>query len=92
MKRTLAETGLVVCPHTAVGLAAARRTNADGPIVTLATAHAAKFPETVKDVLGIDVGLPDRASPFASRPEKFETGPMSADHVRKRIETLIAKG
>ncbi|MEQ1784839.1 MAG: threonine synthase [Hyphomonadaceae bacterium] len=92
MKRTLAETGWVVCPHTAVGLAAGRRTNADGPIVTLATAHAAKFPETVKQVLGIDVGLPDRASPFASRPEKFETGPMSADHVRKRIETLIAKG
>ena len=93
MKRTLAETGWVVCPHTAVGLAAARRaTNADGPIVTLATAHAAKFPETVKDVLGIDVGLPDRASPFASRPEKFETGPMTVDHVRKRIEQLIAKG
>jgi len=93
MKRTLAETGWVVCPHTAVGLAAARRTtNVDGPIVTLATAHAAKFPETVKDVLGIDVGLPDRASPFASRPEKFETGPMTADHVRKRIEQLIAKG
>ena len=93
MKRTLAETGWVVCPHTAVGLAAARRaTHTDGPIVTLATAHAAKFPETVKDVLGIDVGLPDRASPFTTRPEQFETGPMSADHVRKRIETLIAKG
>ncbi len=93
MKRTLAETGWIVCPHTAVGLAAARRvTNADGPIVTLGTAHAAKFPETAKDVLGIDIGLPDRASPFVSRPEKFETGPMSADHVRKRIEQLIAKG
>ena len=93
MKRTLAETGWVVCPHTAVGLAAARRTtHADGPIVTLATAHAAKFPETVRDVLGIDVGLPDRATEFVSRPEQFETGPMSADHVRKRIEQLIAKG
>ena len=93
MKRTLAETGWVVCPHTAVGLAAARRTtHADGPIVTLATAHAAKFPETVRDVLGIDVSLPDRATEFVSRPEQFETGPMSADHVRKRIEQLIAKG
>jgi threonine synthase len=93
MKTTLAETGWVVCPHTAVGLAAARRTRHEaGPIVTLATAHAAKFPETVKDVLGIDVGLPERASPFLSRSEKFETGPMNADHVRRRIETLIAKG
>ena len=93
MKRTLAETGWVVCPHTAVGLAAARRDAVEqGPIVTLSTAHAAKFPETVKDVLGLDAPLPERAGTFVSRPEKFETGPMSADFVRKRIESLIAKG
>ncbi len=91
MKRTLAETGWVVCPHTAVGLAAARRIrDAKGPIITLATAHAAKFPETVKETLGINVPLPERASPFVSQPEKFETGPMSADHVRQRIENLTA--
>jgi threonine synthase len=93
MKKTMAETGWVVCPHTAVGLAAARRvTEVDGPIVTLSTAHAAKFPETVKDVLGLDMPLPARAHEFVSRPETFETGPMSADHVRERIERLIAKG
>lgn len=92
MKRTLAETGWVVCPHTAVGLAAARRvTHADGPIVTLSTAHAAKFPETVKEVLGVDAPLPPRASPFVSRPEKFDTGPMSADFVRDRILSIAAK-
>lgn len=92
MKRTLAETGWVVCPHTAVGLAAARRTQRDGPIVTLATAHAAKFPETIRETLGLDIGLPDRASPFTSRPELFDTGPMSADFVRQRIESVVAKG
>lgn len=92
MKRTYAETGWIVCPHTAVGLAAARRSrHADGPIVTLSTAHAAKFPETVKDVLGMDVGLPDRAHEFTSKPEQFETGPMSADFVRDRIDALVAK-
>lgn len=93
MKRTLAETGWVVCPHTAVGLAAARRYRPEGgPIVTLATAHAAKFPETVKEVLGLDAPLPDRARPFVSRAESFETGPMNADFVRQRIESVIAKG
>lgn len=93
MKRTYAETGWVVCPHTAVGLAAARRNrHADGPVVTLATAHAAKFPETVKQALGIDVPLPDRASEFTSRKEKFDTGPMSADFVRQRIDAIVAKG
>lgn len=91
MKRTLAETGWIVCPHTAVGLAAARRVKHDGPIVTLATAHAAKFPETVKETLGLDAPLPARANAFVSRPEKFETGPMSADFVRDRILSLAAR-
>ncbi|MDP3739341.1 MAG: threonine synthase [Hyphomonadaceae bacterium] len=90
MKRAHAETGWIVCPHTAVGLAAARRTRqADGPIVTLATAHAAKFPETVEKALGVRIGLPDRAAEFTSRKEKFDTGPMSADFVRDRILSLV---
>ena len=91
MKRTLAETGWVVCPHTAVGLAAARRVKHDGPVVTLATAHAAKFPETVHEVLGVDAPLPPRVHAFASRTEKFDTGPMSADFVRDRILSIAAK-
>jgi len=92
MKRTHAETGWIVCPHTAVGLAAARRNRtADGPVVSLATAHAAKFPETVEQVLGLRIGLPDRAAEFTRRPEKFDTGPMSADFVRKRIESIAAR-
>jgi threonine synthase len=91
MKRTLAETGWVVCPHTAVGLAAARRVQTDAPVVTLATAHAAKFPETVKETLGVDAPLPPRAHAFASRAEKFDTGPMSADFVRERILSIAAK-
>ena len=89
MKRTYAETGWIVCPHTAVGLAAARRNRvADGPVVTLSTAHAAKFPETVRQVLGISLNLPERASQFTDRPEEYDIGPMSADFVRQRIETL----
>ncbi len=91
MKRTLAETGWVVCPHTAVGLVAARDVRHEGPIVTLATAHAAKFPETVKNVLGLDAPLPLRASAFATRSERFDIGPMDVDYVRRRIEAA-AKG
>jgi threonine synthase len=89
MKRTHAETGWIVCPHTAVGLAAARRSVAsDAAIVTLATAHPAKFPETVEQALGIRPALSDRAADFLARKEVFDTGPMSADFVRKRIEAV----
>jgi threonine synthase len=45
--------GRVVCPHTAVALAAARRRDRSaGPVVALATAHPSKFPEAVRAVLG----------------------------------------
>lgn len=91
MRRTLAETGWVVCPHTAVGLAVARRTSADGPIVSLATAHAAKFPETVRLALGRAVDLPERAASFLERAEVFEKGPMSADFVRERIGLMTGR-
>lgn len=47
--------GRVVCPHTAVALAAARRLDrADGPVVALSTAHPSKFGAFVSDVLGFE--------------------------------------
>jgi threonine synthase len=45
--------GRVVCPHTAVALAAARQLDrANGPVVALSTAHPSKFGAFVSDVLG----------------------------------------
>jgi threonine synthase len=91
MRRTKRETGLIVCPHTAVGLVAARRRHDPArPQVTLATAHAAKFPETVEQALGRAIPLPDRAVEIAQRPERFETGPMHEEFVRQRIERIAA--
>lgn len=47
--------GRVVCPHTAVALAAARRLDrANGPVVALSTAHPSKFGAFVSDVLGFE--------------------------------------
>lgn len=90
MQMTRAETGWLVCPHTAVGLAAARRLPpSDAAIVTLATAHAAKFPETVAQALGVSPELPERAQAFAARPERFDVGPMQASFVRDRLLSLV---
>lgn len=45
--------GRVICPHTAVALAAARQLDrANGPVVALSTAHPSKFGAFVSDVLG----------------------------------------
>ena len=57
MKEVYEGTGYVACPHTAVGLEAAARfrekTGDANPVITLATAHPAKFPEVVGETLGI---------------------------------------
>ena len=54
MNRLYQDTGIIVDPHTAVGLAAAQREQArlDGPMVVLGTAHPAKFPDAVKRAIG----------------------------------------
>ena len=70
--RTWRETGEIVCPHTAVGLHAARVQRGDParPMVTLATAHAAKFPDAVEAACGIRPRLPVRMADLFDRPER----------------------
>ena len=67
------ETGALICPHTAVGTAVARRLpTSNATTVVLSTAHAAKFPETVLDATGDDAGLPARCQSLRERGEVFE--------------------
>jgi len=77
---TLNETGELVDPHTAVGLAAAARigpANPATPLVALATAHPAKFPEAVEAAAGVAPPVPASVARMAERPERFE--PIAAD-------------
>ena len=67
------DTGQLICPHTAVGTAVARRLpTTESSTVVLATAHAAKFPETVQEATGDDAPLPHRCAALRDRGEVFE--------------------
>ena len=68
------ESGELVDPHTAVGIAAARAQRRDStvPMVALATAHPAKFPEAVKDATGVAPALPERLADLSERQERCE--------------------
>ena len=84
--------GLIVDPHTAVGLDAAERLRSDPavPQVTMATAHPAKFPDAVEAATGVRPALPDRLADLFDRPEHYDTLPVDQalvsahlrDHVR----------
>ena len=70
---TLAETGELLDPHTAVGYGVARTlARREVPMVTLATAHPAKFPDAVEAASGVRPALPDRLGDLMQRRERFD--------------------
>lgn len=72
MIRTIrAETGEILCPHSAVGVAVARQHVEPGvPMVTLATAHPAKFPDAVEAAIGVRPPLPPHMQTLFDLPER----------------------
>ncbi len=65
--------GQVIDPHTAIGLAAAKRANLGVPVVTLATAHPAKFRDAVERATGVRPTLPARIGDLFDREERYVT-------------------
>ena len=70
-------TGYLLDPHTAVGVKVAQQFAQHQPIVTLATAHPAKFPEAVKQATGIHPALPAHMADLFTREERI--APLAAD-------------
>ena len=79
--------GIVVDPHTAVGLAVADKLDAlpGTPTVVLATAHPAKFPDAVARATGSRPELPTHLSDLLAREERFAVLPNSVESVREFI-------
>ncbi len=79
--------GEVIDPHTAIGLHAALASDlpADVPVVTLATAHPAKFPDAVERAIGIRPPLPGRVGDLFGREERFTELPGEYEAVRDFI-------
>jgi threonine synthase len=80
------ETGLLIDPHTATGTAVARRLAGERPMVTLATAHPAKFPDAVERATGVRPPLPDALADLMSRPERTSTLPADLATVQRFVE------
>jgi len=92
MRTQYARTGLLLDPHTAVGLSAGRaRSGArDAPLVALATAHPAKFPEAVERATGVTPALPPALADLLERPERSERVEADARAVKRLVERLAA--
>ncbi len=86
-------TGMLLDPHTAVGVgaAAACRRDRDIPMVTLATAHPAKFPDAVEAATGIRPALPPHLADLFDRTERFVRLPNDLAVVQRFVRS-VARG
>ena len=89
MRRLRRTTGEVLDPHSAVGVGAGLEAKLDRPVplVALATAHPAKFPDAVEKATGHRPPLPPHLADLLERPERVEVVANDAaglkDYVRR---------
>jgi threonine synthase len=88
--QTLANTGELLCPHSAVGVKVAVEEMGVNPMVTLATAHPAKFPDAVQAATGIRPPLPPRMADLYDRPERVTRVPDDLTALQALIRERIA--
>ncbi|MEM9684244.1 MAG: threonine synthase, partial [Pseudomonadota bacterium] len=79
-------TGEVLCPHSAIGVAVGEALRSPAvPMITLATAHPAKFPDAVEKATGIRPDLPPHMADLFDREERCITLPNDVAVVRDYV-------
>ena len=91
IRSTYQQTGMVIDPHSAVGLAGARHARASGlvsrdtPIISLACAHPAKFPDAVQSSCGIYPELPEHLADLMQRDDVM----LTAENDMEAVQALM---
>jgi len=92
MARVYRESGLIIDPHSAIGVGAARRALVRlpaTPVIALGTAHPAKFPDAVERATGVRPNLPPHLSDLMDRKETIVVLPNDrgavADCLRQSV-------
>ena len=81
--------GYLADPHTAIGIAAGRAWAEPGvPMVAMATAHPAKFPDAMEQATGIRPPLPPRLADLYERDEKFTVVPADLAAIEAQVRAL----
>ncbi|MCX5497457.1 threonine synthase [Kaistia dalseonensis] len=87
MRQMLAEAGYLADPHTAVALSvAARQGDSATPMVTLSTAHPAKFPAAVEAATGVRPALPVWLGDLMAKEERFSVLPNDIGAIARFVE------
>jgi threonine synthase len=85
-----ARTGEVLCPHTAVAVKVGEENLSDVPMISLSTAHPAKFPAAVEAACGVHPGLPPHMADLFERDERFTVVPNDLEGLKTLIKERLA--
>ncbi len=85
-----ARTGEILCPHSAVAVKVANEHLGATPMISLATAHPAKFPDAVEAAMGTRPLLPPRMADLFDRPERVTRVPNDLAAIQTLIRERIA--
>ena len=87
---TLKTSGELLCPHSAIGVKVANdKPASETPMITLATAHPAKFPDAVEAASGIRPPLPERMADLYERDERVTRIANNLDALKDHIKGNI---
>jgi threonine synthase len=90
IRTMLRETGQLIDPHTAVGIAVAEKEIRDQsiPMIVLGTAHPAKFPDAVEAASGVRPQLPEWLADLDGRPERVIRLPVDQRAIEHHIVSV----
>ena len=83
-------TGEILCPHSAVGVKVAMENLGESPMITLATAHPAKFPDAVEAAISVRPPLPKHMADLYERPERLTEVENDLESLKSLIKERIS--
>ena len=91
IQNTYKDSGQVICPHTAVGVKIAREfaKSSGEAVISLATAHPAKFPDAVEAACGVKPELPIALAKKLERPERIACIDNSAEKLKEFVRNKV---
>ena len=81
--------GLILDPHTAVGLGVVNKLGFDKDCVILSTAHPCKFPEAIKQAIQKKEQLPEKLNYILDEKENFDIIENNLETVKNYIKNKI---
>ncbi|MDC0988508.1 threonine synthase [Candidatus Pelagibacter sp.] len=89
IKKVYEKFDIVLDPHSAIGYGAFDKVNLSGNNIVLATAHACKFPDAIKNAINLKAELPKELMYILSEKENFDIIDNNIDKVKQHIKERI---